>query len=184
MSEENNNENTENSNEKEENKINNNDEGNNDNGTKQNYNLPLCIIAVIAIFLGTFTAVYTIIDMNMYKLGFYPFTETFKQIDKIFDEDSKFLERSLPIPVKIEEKDNKYIVTVNLKNFDNNPENVQIETKNNGIKITGGIKKDKEGEIKENSFYQNVIFPKEIDEKSITKENKQNKVIITLPEKK
>lgn len=148
---------------------------------KHNSHIWKYILIIFVVFLGTFAAVYTVVDMNMHKLGMTPFLVTFQEAGKMFDDEAKFMEKSSPLPVKIEEKDNKYIVTVSLKNFDNNPENVNIETAKNGIKINGMMKKTKNGEVKESSFYQNVIFPNEIDEEKITKENKNNKIIITLP---
>ena len=139
------------------------------------------ILILIVVFLGTFAAVYTVVDMNMNKLGLKPFFVTFKEAQKMLDSEAKFIEKSSPLPVQIEDKNDKYIITVNLKNFDNNPENIKIETLENGITISGEMKKNKDGEIKESSFYQNVMFPNKIDTEKITKETKGNKMIIILP---
>lgn len=139
------------------------------------------IAIIVAIFLGTFAAVYTIVDMTMYKLGFQPFVTLTKEFEKMFDDEIDFLEKSSPAPIKIEDKDDKYVVTINLKNFDNNPDNIDISVENNGIKMSGSLKHNTQNEVKENSFYQNIIFPNKIDETNIKKEVKKKNIVITIP---
>lgn len=139
------------------------------------------ILILIVVFLGTFAAVYTVVDMNMNKLGLKPLFVTFKEAQKMLDSEAKFIEKFSPLPVRIEEKKDKYIITVNLKNFNNNPDNIKIETLENGITISGEMKKEKDGEIKESSFYQNVMFPNKIDTEKISKEAQGNNMIIILP---
>lgn len=177
MSEEFNNENNINNENKQENL-----QENSQEDIKNNNSQILKYILIIAVvFLATFAAVYTVVDMNMNRLGLKPFIVTFKEAQKMFDEEAKFIEKSSPLPVRIEEKKDKYIITVNLKNFDNNPDNIKIETLENGITISGEMKKNKDGEIKESSFYQNVMFPNKIDTDKISKETKGNNMIIILP---
>ncbi|MBQ2645226.1 Hsp20/alpha crystallin family protein [bacterium] len=152
-----------------------------ENSKKGNSEILKFILIIAAIFLGTFAAVYTIVDMTMYRLGIKPFINIAKQFDRVFDDDMKYLERTSPAPIKIETKDDKYIITVNLKSFDNNPENIEITTTSNGIKINGFYKKDDKNSIKENSFYQNIVFPYTIQKDKVIKEKKGNKLVITLP---
>lgn len=152
-----------------------------DSNDKQLSYFAKILIIIITVFLATFCAVYLVIDANMYKLGITPFTVTTDQIEKIFDKEADFIEKTSPAPVKIETKNDKYIVTVSLKSFDNNPDNVQIETTSNGIKISGNYKKNTKNNTSEHSFYQNVIFPNKIDTNLIKKENKKSSIIINLP---
>ena len=139
---------------------------------------------LIAVFLATFCAVYVVIDMNMNRLGFTPFVVGFQQFEKIFDEDSKYVEKNSPAPVKIESKSDKYIITINLKAFDNDPENLDIDIEENGVKISGKVIKNEDNETRESSFYQSVMFPNKINDEKATQEHKNNKLIITLPFKK
>lgn len=139
---------------------------------------------LVAVFLATFCAVYVVIDMNMNRLGFTPFVVGFQQFEKIFDEDSKYVEKNSPAPVKIESKSDKYIITINLKAFDNDPENLDIDIEENGVKISGKVIKNKDNETRESSFYQSVMFPNKINDEKATQEHKNNKLIITLPFKK
>lgn len=148
--------------------------------------LPLgkIIAILIAVFVVVFLAVYCAVDRCMHKLGFTPFVVTMEQMEKLFDDSDRFLEKSSPAPVKIETDDDKYVVTIDLKSFDNNPDNIKIDITENGIKINGQFKQDKDGNVKENSFYQNVIFPNQIDPDKMEKKIKKDRIKIELPFKK
>lgn len=143
------------------------------------------ILAILAgIFVVVFLAVYFAVDMCMHRLGFTPFVVTMEQMEKLFDESDKYLEKASPAPVKIETDDDEYVVTIDLRGFDNNPDNINIETNENGIKINGQYKQNKNNEVKENSFYQNITFPNKIDTNKIEKKIKKDKIEIELPFKK
>lgn len=149
---------------------------------KQNLSyLAKVLIIVVTVFLATFCAVYLAVDANMYKLGLTPLSVTAEQFDKLFDKEADFIEKSSPTPVKIDTKDDRYVVTISLKSFDDNPDNVEVETTSNGIKISGEFKKNDKNNSSEHSFYQNVIFPNKIDTNLIKKENKKSSIVITLP---
>lgn len=155
-----------------------------DSFDKDKKNLPYLakvLILILTVFLATFCAVYLVIDANMYKLGLTPFTYAVENFDKLFDSDAGFIDKSSPAPVKIDTKNDKYIVTISLKSFDDNPDNVEIETTSNGIKISGEFKKKDKNNSSERSFYQNVIFPNKIDVSAVKKENKKSTIVITLP---
>lgn len=139
------------------------------------------LLIILTIFIATFCAVYLVVDANMYKLGIKPFIITPSKIEKLFNDETKFIERTSPAPVKIDTKDSKYIVTISLKSFDNNPDNVEIETGENGIKISGKYEKKDDKNISERSFYQNVIFPNKIDKEKITQTIKKESIVITMP---
>ena len=120
----------------------------------------------------------------MNRLGFTPFVVGFQQFEKIFDEDSKYVEKNSPAPVKIESKSDKYVITINLKSFDDDPDNLDITIAESGIKISGKVIKNDNNQVRENSFYQSVMFPQKINEDKASQEHKGNKLIITLPFKK
>lgn len=122
--------------------------------------------------------------MNMNRLGFTPFVVGFQQFEKIFDEEARYIEKNSPAPVKIESKSDKYVITINLKSFDDDPDNLDIEIEENGVKITGKVVKNDSEQVRESSFYQSVMFPNKINEQKATQEHKGNKLIITLPFKK
>jgi len=138
-------------------------------------------LIVIAVFLGIFTATYIVVDMNMHRLGYMPFIVTMEQAQKMFDKEAGFIEKNSPTPVKIEQKENGIVVTVDLKHFDNDENNVNITIEDNGIKIDGKVKKENKGEIKESSFVQSVMFPNKFDKEKVTKTKKGKRLIINLP---
>ena len=135
-------------------------------------------LIVITVFLGIFTATYIVVDMNMHRLGYMPFIVTMEQAQKMFDKEAGFIEKNSPAPVKIEQKENGVIVTVDLKHFDNDENNVNINIEDNGIKIEGKVKKENKGEYKESSFVQNVVFPNKFNKEKVTKTKKGNKLEI------
>ncbi len=152
--------------------------------TENNKGLLKYIGIILAVFFATFCAVYVVVDMNMNRLGFTPFVVGFQQFEKIFNEEEQYLEKNSPAPVKIESKSDKYIITINLKTFDNDPNNLDIDIEENGVKITGKVVKNDGNEVRESSFYQNMIFPNKINEEKSSQQQKGNKLIITLPFKK
>lgn len=150
----------------------------------KNKNILKYVGILVVIFLATFCAVYVVVDMNMNRLGFTPFVVGFQQFEKIFDDEAKYVEQNSPAPVKIESKSDKYVITINLKSFDNDPDNLDVEIAENGVKITGKVVKSDDNEMRESSFYQSVMFPNKINEDKATQEHKGNKLVITLPFKK
>lgn len=139
------------------------------------------ILIVAAVFLGVFTATYAVVDRCMYKMGIMPFVVSLEKAQKMFDREFGYAEKNSPAPVKIEQKDNEAVVTVDLKKFDNNEDNVNIEFIDNGIKISGKVKKENKNGVSESSFVQNVIFPDEFEKENIQKTKKRNKIVIVLP---
>jgi len=138
-------------------------------------------LTVMVIFLAIFAVTYVIVDMNMHRLGYTPFIVTMEQAQKLFDKEAGFVEKNSPAPVKIEQKDNEVIVTVDLKRFDNDENNVNVIIEDNGIKIDGKVRKEKKGEFSESSFVQNVKFPNNFDTEKVVRTKKGNRLIIQLP---
>lgn len=167
------------------------DENNNNNNeiqeqndtekTNSKVNVFKFVLIIVAIFLGTFAAVYTVVDVAMYRLGFQPFKIIADEITKSSYDEFKYMNTSSSSPVKIETKNHGYVVTINMSAFGDDENNFDIEVKENGIKIKGMYFVDKKTEKRENTFYQNVIFPEIIDENGVTKEIHGKKMVITIP---
>lgn len=138
-------------------------------------------LMVFAIFIAIFAATYVVVDLNMHRLGYMPFVVTMEQAQKMFDKDAGFIEKNSPAPVKIEQKEHEITVTVDLKRFDNDENNVNVVVEDNGIKIDGKVRKEKKGEFSESSFVQNVKFPNKFDKEKVSRIKKGNKLIIKLP---
>ena len=148
---------------------------------KKNKPLAKMVLVILMIFLGIFAITYVIVDRSMHQLGYTPFLVTMEQAQKMFDKDRGFIEKNSPAPVKIEQNKDFTTVTIDLKHFDNNEDNVNILIEDNGIKISGNVKKEENGNFREASFAQNVIFPQKFDKDKVTKTKKGNKLIIKLP---
>ena len=142
------------------------------------------VLIISAVFAGVFLATYAVVDRCMYRMGIMPFVVSMEKAQKTFDREMNYVEKNSPAPVKIEQKDNEAVVTVDLKKFDNNEDNVNIEFTDNGIKISGKVRKENKNGISESSFAQNVIFPNEFQKENIQKNKKGNKLVIILPFKK
>lgn len=141
-------------------------------------------LIIFAVFLGVFLATYAVVDRCMYGLGIKPLVVSMERAQKMFDKEFDYIEKNSPAPVKIEQKEDEATVTIDLKKFDNNEENVNIEFTDNGIKISGKVRKESKNGVSESSFAQNVIFPEEFEKENIRKTRKGNKLIIVLPFKK
>ena len=147
------------------------------------------ILIVIAVFLGTFAAVYTVVDMSMYRLGMRPFKHAANEINRMIDRDVKFIDKfereerkaQRHAPVKIETQNDRYVVNIDLKAFDNNPENVKVKITENGLKIKGISQINRKGEMQEKTFFQNVIFPNRIDEGQVEKNVQGSKMTVIIP---
>lgn len=153
------------------------------NGTEKQEKSPILkySLMVLVIFLAIFSATYIVVDLNMHRLGYMPFVVTMEQAQKLFDKEAGFVEKNSPAPVKIEQKENGVIVTVDLKRFDNDENNVNVIIEDNGIKIDGKVRKEKKGEFSESSFVQSVKFPNKFDKEKVTRTKKGNRLIIELP---
>ena len=154
---------------------------NNENEKKNISPLLKYSILVLTAFLAIFAATYIVVDLNMHRLGYMPFIVTMEEAQKMFDKEADFIEKNSPAPVKIEQKENEAVVTVDLKHFDNDEKNINVVIEDNGIKIEGKVKKENNGEFSESSFVQNVKFPNKFDTKKVVKTKKGNKLIIKLP---
>lgn len=139
------------------------------------------ILFLFLTFLAVFVIVYLIVDYNMHKLGLTPFELIFKQPEKVLNQDEYLINKNTFYPVKIEGKKDKYILTVDLKQFNNDAENIKFEASDNEIKIHGDIFISKNGKTESHSFYQNIISPEKFISEKIKKEQKGNKLIITIP---
>lgn len=139
------------------------------------------ILFLFLTFLAVFVIVYLIVDYNMHKLGLTPFELIFEQPEKVLNQDEYLINKNTSYPVKIEGKKDKYILTVDLKQFNNDAENIKFEASDNEIKIHGDIFISKNGKTESHSFYQNIISPEKFISDKIKKEQKGNKLIITIP---
>ena len=128
-------------------------------------------LSVLLIFCVVFTIVYVIVDFKSHKFGIKPFLLPFKG-EQVFEPKNA-------IETKYEK--DKIVITIDLKNFGNTKDNIKIEHIENGIKISGFEKSEKDGTIKETSFGKRIIIPGKIHSQQIKQVEKGNEYIITIP---
>lgn len=147
--------------------------------TNNNKNILKWAVILVTIFVVTFCAVYLVIKMNKNSIEAVPSVE--EQAEKMMETAEKYIAKNEPVPLNIDEKTDKYIITIDLKPFDNDPNKIDIETQENGIKFSGHTEKKDNDQIQETSYYQALIFPRNINKEEISKEHKGDKFIITIP---
>lgn len=86
-----------------------------------------------------------------------------------------------------QETPDMYKVTIDLKPFNNDEKNVQVEVKGKTVTISAKYKSndsddEKEGkQFSSSQFYQTLTLPSKIDEKSVKKQKEGSYLIITIP---
>lgn len=154
------------------------------------------LLVSFAAFLGAYLATYYIVDQARHTHG-YPFikyerpSRDFMAQRRLYEDFNRFERDTLNIdkdlmaknPVKIKPLKNNegYQICINLKPFDNNEKNINIDIKQNRVNISGQSNKVDENNESEFSFSQSFILPETIDVSKVKKERKGHKYIITLP---
>lgn len=167
------------------------------NGTKQECKCALhpfwkYLFLGLAVFLGSFCAAYAVIDWHM-KSFYDPFQpsdfifrneqymqEEFRDIDRLLKADEKFIQNGTGIIHAIQ-KDNMYDIIINLKPFDNNPDNVVINTDKNTLDISAKSVNKSEHEEHISNFQQSYAFGDNVNLSKMKKTVKDNNLIITVP---
>ena len=141
------------------------------------------------IFLGAFCAFYVLADWYIKSL-FIPFSFSDKKIEKLIDRNIKMVDDFVKDNRKISDRsnvihmeraDNYYKVKIDLRAFDNNPNNVHVSQNGNILSIQGrSVKKSKHDEhISE--FTQRYIFGDNVKLEDIRQETNGNYYVITVP---
>ena len=90
-------------------------------------------------------------------------------------------ERNLESYIQLDETSDAYIITVNLRPFNNDEENVSISTDDNTLTVHATNEKNKKNSSKVLAVSQSYAFPGNVNFNKITKECKGDKYIITIP---
>ncbi len=151
-----------------------------------------CILAGLLIFLGAFAAAYTLLDWHMkaiFRHRMMPRAK-FERIERSMQNDIDNMNRVMIKNEKIlmsskvmalEETKDSYIVKVDLKPFNNNPENVKISIRDNILTVDArNVSKTKYGE-QISRFQHNYEFDKKVDLDRYNTEVVNNHLIITIP---
>ena len=86
-----------------------------------------------------------------------------------------------PVETYKDDSDNTYKMIIDLKPFNNSPNNISLDIQKNKININGLGEKSSKHSDKVYSFSQSFMLPEDIDTDEVTKEQKGHKYIVTMP---
>lgn len=177
------------------------------NGNEQTLKfLAICLSAFLGGFIATCLMtclIYKSIVHNPFVPKYYTpikynseFKNMEKNANKMMDEMEKNFNKMsrnldietpfLPVvhsnfPVKIEELQDEYKAIIDLQSFNNDAKNLNIDIKPHSIKISSKTNSKKENSISNFTFNQEMRVSNKIDVDKVTKEQINNKFIITMP---
>ena len=150
-------------------------------------------LLLLALFLACYLAVYYVLDQMRH--AYYIPSAPIENIDRIMrEQDRLFNEMSAfpmhnstmfaiknPVETYKDEATDSYKMIINLKPFDNNPNNVKIKIDGNRVDVNAASEKTNKHSDKIYTFNQSFVLPEMIDEAKVTKEKIKHKYVITMP---
>lgn len=153
-------------------------------------------LILFVLFIACYLAVYYVLDQMRH--AYYMPPMPMNNIDRIIDEQEKMLEgmqgmgampmhnaammkMKTPVETYKDDSDNTYKMIIDLKPFNNSPNNISLDIQKNKININGLGEKSSKHSDKVYSFSQSFMLPEDIDTAEVTKEQKGHKYIVTMP---
>lgn len=151
-------------------------------------------LLLLALFLASYLAVYYVMDQIRH--AYYLPAAPMEDIDRIINEQDRMFEREMgafplhkqalmhvksPIETFKDDKNNEYKMIINLKPFNNNPKNINLDIQDNRVSVTGVGEKSGKNTDKVYTFSQSFVLPEKIDLEKVTKEKSGHNYVITLP---
>ncbi|MBS4760338.1 MAG: Hsp20/alpha crystallin family protein [Clostridium sp.] len=149
-------------------------------------------LLLLGLFLACYLAVYYVLDQMRHS---YYIPSRMDNIDKILQEQDKLFNEMTTFPMHYnammnvkspvetykDDENDAYKVIVDLKPFNDNPDNINVDIKSNRVSISG--EEEKSGKNSENvyAFSQSFVLPEKIKTNKVKKEKSGHKYIITLP---
>ncbi len=149
------------------------------------------LLIALLIFAGAFCAFYVVTDWHMKSILSKQFAQDTRELDRAMQKDirsmNNILKENKVLPgkqvgvIRMERAGSNYLVTIDLRAFDNNENNVQVTTNGNILTINGRtIRKSKHDE-QITEFQQNYMFGNNVKLENLEKETKGNYLIISIP---
>lgn len=149
---------------------------------------------VLATLVGTFLAFYFVADMTVNRMmdPMYQIKRMEKRIQKegrtaTMTHQKMVKESGLPMHrsfVMLEKGKSEYKIIVDLKPFDNDPDDINVVVNDKDVTISGEVERDGLGEDRFMRFSQTFYLDEKIDANKIIKTSQRDKCIIILPFKK
>ncbi len=153
----------------------------------------LLMVAIMS-FLGSFLAFYVLMHQTILHY-FSPIrNDILRNERRLIHDFNKDAQKFIGIPkkefrhfknkisaIQTEKYEDAYVIVVDLKQFNNNENNIRFNINGNMVTVSGNVIKDKHN--KENAYFFTETFeiPEKINMEEIKKEKIGNKYIITLP---
>ena len=153
-------------------------------------------LLLLAVFIACYLAVYYVMDQMRH--AYYVPAAPIENIDRILNEQDKMFQKDfgmgvfpmhdrammmVKIPVETYKDDNAdaYKMIINLKPFNNNPKNVDVNVQENKVSVNAVGEKSGRNSDRVYSFSQSFMLPEKIDLTKVTKEKKGHNYVITMP---
>lgn len=153
-------------------------------------------LLLLAVFIACYLAVYYVMDQMRH--AYYVPAAPIENIDRILNEQDKMFQKDFGMgvfpmhdrammmvknPVETYKDDNAdaYKMIINLKPFNNNPKNVDVNVQENKVSVNAVGEKSGRNSDRVYSFSQSFILPEKIDLTKVTKEKKGHNYVITMP---
>ncbi len=171
---------------------------NEESGDFRQENRPFCekhpllksIFTGLLIFFAAYCAFYTVIDWHMKKMlpphmflrnnrVEHMMNKEMRKMDKMMKK-GEFTRHSANV-IHLEQSKDFYKVIIDLRVFDNNENNVQVNANGNILTINGRSIRKSNNEEQISEFQQSYMFGNNVKLDSLTKETNGNYYIITIP---
>ena len=156
------------------------------------------ILVGLCIILGSYLATSWMLAQQI-KHAFNPYNEMRKMekmmqkehrnLEKLAEQEFDNMEKNLFVPkrfpenniINLAETENAYIITVDLKNFDNDDDNIDIDMDGDYITISGKNEKNNKNSSNVFNISQSYKFPQAVNFKDMSEESEDGKLYITIP---
>lgn len=158
------------------------------------YKHPWCstLIIALSVLIGSFLAFYVVVDWH-FKRMFDPAVQMkrmehlMKKEDRAFQNfmkhDFNKAEREMNGFIQLDENEDEYIVSVNLRSFNNDENNISISAEDNILTVHATNEKNKKNNSKVLEVSQSYLFPSRVDFSKITKKRLGDRYLIIVPKK-
>lgn len=150
-------------------------------------------LILLVLFIACYLAVYYVLDQMRH--AYYMPPMPMNNIDRIINEQERMFEgmgampmhnaaimmMKTPIETYKDDSQHAYKMIIDLKPFNNSPNNVSVDVQKNKISVNGLGEKAGKHSDKVYSFSQSFVLPEDIDTDAVTKERKGHKYIVTMP---
>lgn len=150
-------------------------------------------IVLFVLFIACYLAVYYVLDQMRH--AYYAPSAPMPNIDRIINEQERMFDSmgampmhngalmrmKTPVETFKDDSQDAYKLIIDLKPFNNSPNNVSVDVQKNKISVNGLGEKAGKHSDKVYSFSQSFVLPVDIDTEKVTKKQVGHKYVVTMP---